>query len=370
MSEEVLVTVGVAVYNGENFLRQALESVLNQTYRHLEVLVFNDGSTDASLSIVRSFADERIVVIDSSRNYGPGYGRQVLKTLASGDYLTWLDADDVYLPGRIEKLLHHALRQGSDITCDVYRMMSHSGELLEATYRIPDKVAGDPHFTRLFERNVMIPHPLIHRRCYQAIDYDVTLRCSEDYDYWLKCSYAGYSFSLLDEIGLLYRLTEQSLSSDHERNRFKTRQVLEKYRVEELVQLYRTRGYSESTANYMACLQHIFRYDYEAALAYALRPWCQDNDVDQDFYIGTLYLRVGNPQQARYHLEKHLARNPRSPAGHNNLGVARVMMNEDGHPHFAEALACFPGYCDAGLNLKDPSARRITDTQLNAYAAR
>lgn len=366
----VLVTIGVAVYNGEQFIRQALESVLNQSYPHLEVLVFNDGSTDATLSVVRACADARIIIIDSSRNYGLAYGRQVLKTLASGDYLTWLDADDLYLPHRIEKLLQHALRTGADITCDVYRMMDQDGQLLDRTYRIPDKVASDPYFTRLFERNTMIPHPLLRKSCYKAVDYDVTLRVSEDYDYWLKCSYAGYSFSLADEIGLLYRLTQQSLSSNHQRNRLVTRQILEKYSVEELIELYRARGLSEPTVNYMACLQYIFRYNYQAALEYALRPWLQEDDVDQDFYVGTLYLRLGDPKQARHYLEKHLTRQPRSPAGHNNLGVALTMMNEDGHPYFAEALACFPEYCDARLNLDEPAPGHITDTQLSAHRAR
>ena len=363
---DALVTIGIAVHNGEEFIQQALESALNQTYPHLEVLVFNDGSTDATLSIVRTFADSRITIVDASKNYGLSYGRQVLKTLALGDYLTWLDADDLYLPDRIEKLLQHALRNGSDVTCDVYRMMDHNGQMLDRVHRIPDKVASDPHFTRLFERNVMIPHPLIRRGCYQAIDYDVTLTVSEDYDYWLKCSYAGFTFSLLDEIGLLYRLTPQSLSANPERNRVNTRRILEKYSIEELVELYRSRGYPEPTANYMACLQHIFRYNYQAALEYALRPWSQEDDVDQDFYIGTLYLRVGKPELARRYLETHLTRHPYSPAGHNNLGVALTTMNEDGSPSFAKALAYFPGYYDAGVNLNDPARRRITDTQLNA----
>ena len=68
--QETLVTIGICVYNGEPFLRQTLSSALSQTHQNLEIILFNDGSTDQTLSVLDEFSDPRIHVVDSNRNRG------------------------------------------------------------------------------------------------------------------------------------------------------------------------------------------------------------------------------------------------------------------------------------------------------------
>ena len=361
---ETLVTIGICVYNGEPFLRQTLSSALSQTHQNLEIILFNDGSTDQTLGVLNQFSDPRIHVVDSSKNRGVGYARQVVKTLARGDYFAWLDADDIYHPDRIETLLRHALDHGSDLTCDVYRMMTHKGEITQQTYRVPDKISADSHFTRLFERNVMIPHPLTSSRCLKSIDYDTSLKVSDDYDFWLKACYGGYLFSFVDEIKLDYRLTEGSLTSDPRRSRAETREILCKYPVPDLAALYRRRGFSLEHINYMQCLQYLFREDYESALSFAFQPWPDEQDVDQEFYQGTLLLRDSRLPDARGHLERHLSRYPKSPAGKNNMGVLLRLTGEAATSYFSEALKILPDYQDALENLASGGRRIITDTQI------
>lgn len=363
-SQETLVTIGICVYNGEPFLRQTLNSALSQTHQNLEIILFNDGSTDRTHSVLDEFSDPRIHRVDSNRNRGVGYARQVVKTLARGEYFAWLDADDIYHPNRIETLLRHALDHGSDLTCDVYRLMTHQGEITAQTYRIPEKVSSDPHFTRLFERNVMIPHPLTSARCLKSVEYDTDLKVSDDYDFWLKASYAGYLFSFVDEIKLDYRLTEGSLTSDPKRSRAETREILGKYPVPELATLYQKRGFSREHINYMQCLQYLFRQDYESALSFAFQPWPDEEDVDQDFYQGTLLLRDSQLPDARMHLESHLSRHPESPAGKNNMGVLLRLTGETGGSCFSDALSILPDYQDAADNLASGSRGIITDTQI------
>ena len=362
--QETLVTIGICVYNGAPFLRQTLSSALSQTHQNLGIILFNDGSTDQTISVLNEFSDPRIHLVDSSRNRGVGYARQVVKTLARGEYFAWLDADDVYHPDRIETLLRHALDHGSDLTCDVYRLMTHEGEISKRTYRIPDKVSADPHFTRLFERNVMIPHPLTSARCLKSIEYDTNLKVSDDYDFWLKACYGGYLFSFVDEIKLDYRLTEGSLTSDPRRSRAETREILGKYPVPELATLYRRRGFSLEHINYMQCLQYLFREDYGSALSFAFQPWPDEEDVDQEFYQGTLMLRDSQLADARGHLERHLSRHPESPAGKNNMGVLLRLTGEPAGSYFSEALGILPDYQDDAENLASGSRRIITDTQI------
>ena len=361
---DILVTIGMNVYNGERFLREALDSALRQTHENLEILVYDDGSTDGTPAILASIADSRVRVIRAETNRGLGHGRRCLQREARGRYVTWLDADDVFLPNRVERLLSRALESDADIACDVYQYMSQDGRPLQQWHRIPEKVACEPHFTRLFERNVMIPHPLIRHTCLKSLSYDASFRHSEDYDFWLRCSFAGKRFVVCDEIGLRYRLTPGSLSKNIRRSREQTRKALSKHALSDVVQLYRARGYSAAHIHYMLCLQHIFRGRYEEALGYARRPWPGERDVDQDFYLGTLYLRTSCFPEARKHLETHLERQPESPAGLNNLGVLLESVGRDGSEHFQQALRVRPDYHDARQNLQQSTNWFITDTQL------
>jgi glycosyltransferase involved in cell wall biosynthesis len=97
---EPLVSVVVPVYNGERFLAEALGSIFAQDYRPLEVVVVDDGSTDGSARVARGFAE---VVYAHQPNAGPAAARNLGARLARGDFLAFLDADDVWLPGKLTR---------------------------------------------------------------------------------------------------------------------------------------------------------------------------------------------------------------------------------------------------------------------------
>ena len=96
-----LVSVILPVYNCEKYIKQSIQSILSQTYKNLELIVINDGSTDGTLNTIRSLNDERIVLI-SQRNMGlPSALNEGLK-IARGEFIARQDADDVSLSERIE----------------------------------------------------------------------------------------------------------------------------------------------------------------------------------------------------------------------------------------------------------------------------
>lgn len=101
------VTILVAVYNTEPFLRQCLDSLVGQTYPHLQIVCVDDGSTDQSLRILREYeqADPRIVVRHLDENVGPGAARNIGLALAEGDYVGMVDSDDWIAPDAIERLV-------------------------------------------------------------------------------------------------------------------------------------------------------------------------------------------------------------------------------------------------------------------------
>jgi len=98
-----LVTVLMPVYNGQHFIKESIESILNQSYTNFEFLIINDGSTDDSEKIINSYTDHRIVFINNAENKGLIETLNSGIQLSKGDYIARMDADDISLVNRIEK---------------------------------------------------------------------------------------------------------------------------------------------------------------------------------------------------------------------------------------------------------------------------
>jgi glycosyltransferase involved in cell wall biosynthesis len=98
-----LVSVLMLTYNGGRFIKEAIESVLTQTYVHLELIIIDDGSTDDTQEIIRRFTDERIRYISHEKNAGLLARRKESPPLAKGACVAVLDSDDVWLPTKLEK---------------------------------------------------------------------------------------------------------------------------------------------------------------------------------------------------------------------------------------------------------------------------
>ena len=112
------VSVIIPVYNVEAYLRQCLDSVVNQTLREIEIICVDDGSTDKSAAILKEYAakDGRIKVLTQS-NTGAGAARNVGIARATGEWITFCDADDWIEPNAIEKMVAAAQREDADCVC-------------------------------------------------------------------------------------------------------------------------------------------------------------------------------------------------------------------------------------------------------------
>lgn len=96
------VSIVVAVYNGEHYIEECIESLLSQTYQDFEIIVVNDGSTDATAEKLKKFGPEKIFLIHFETNLGVAIARNEGVKKASGDYVAILDADDLALPERLQ----------------------------------------------------------------------------------------------------------------------------------------------------------------------------------------------------------------------------------------------------------------------------
>lgn len=137
-----LVSVIIPVYNAGKCLPACLESVLSQSYRHIEVILVNDGSRDNSLEVCESYRsrDPRVRVIDQ-RNAGPGAARNAALAVAQGEYLQFLDSDDILPEGATEGLV--GAMEGQDLVIAHFRICpkvgGHSDHGLVKTNQSVDK---------------------------------------------------------------------------------------------------------------------------------------------------------------------------------------------------------------------------------------
>ena len=118
-----LITIIINVYNGEKFINKCIDSIINQTYKKIEILIINDGSTDNTLKIIKKYKDKRIRII-TTKNKGLSMSRNIGIENAKGEYLYFIDSDDYIEPNTIEYLYNLNKKNNTLIsTCksiDVY----------------------------------------------------------------------------------------------------------------------------------------------------------------------------------------------------------------------------------------------------------
>ena len=221
---EPLVTVILPVYNGAEFLGAAIESAQTQTYRNLEIIIVDDGSTDTSFQIATSYAakDERISVIYQP-NGGVAKARNTAIAAANGEFLAPLDADDLWLPDKIARQMACMLATGDDcgFVYSWWALIDQVGNIVDRSPRWT--VAGHRFETLLlinFTGNASIP--LFRKHCLvEAGGYNSALAAAqsggcEDLEVVLRVA-VRYSIGVVPEILMGYRRSPDSMSTDCDR---------------------------------------------------------------------------------------------------------------------------------------------------------
>lgn len=132
MHKKIKVSIIIPVYNLQYYVGMALQSCIGQSYENMEIIVVNDGSTDCSECVVRSFMNDKRIVLCNQANSGVSAARNRGIELATGDYITFLDGDDTLAPDTIEKFVEVALRPGFDykwIFFPVVRVLENGEEV-------------------------------------------------------------------------------------------------------------------------------------------------------------------------------------------------------------------------------------------------
>jgi len=198
VNQEPIVSVIMPVYNGEPYLREAIDSILAQTYTNFELLVVDDNSTDLTVNIVQSYADPRIRLLTAAHE---GIAQALNKGLAAarGNYVARMDSDDVSAPHRLEKQVAYLmLHQGVVMVGSWARLIDQESNNIGTCRTLLTR--GRQLRVALWADNQFVHGSVMMRRdAVRAVaDYRYDFTTSEDYDMWLR----------LAEIGELANLAE------------------------------------------------------------------------------------------------------------------------------------------------------------------
>lgn len=209
-----LVSIVIPSYNASRYIKEAVDSALAQTYRNIEIIVVDDGSTDDTREVLgQCIATGKIRYI-YQENRGLASARNTGIKNAKGDYIAFLDADDLFLPSKVEEQVEFLEKNQFDVCyCDLLHFTeSEPKKFYHHRYKYP---SGDV-FGELLKRQFINPLTLLIRReVFEKYGYfDENLRRSEDYDLWLRWAYAGVRFYYLDKILAHYRIRSAGNLSD------------------------------------------------------------------------------------------------------------------------------------------------------------
>lgn len=140
-TNENLISVIIPVYNGEKYLSECLDSVLNQTYQNLEIIIVNDGSNDNTKSIVEEYVkrDNRIMLLNNDESRGVAEARNIGIKTANGNYVAFVDADDVVSNDYVEKLFTK-MDEEVDVVCSGYYEVQNDVNNILKIHTLPNKV--------------------------------------------------------------------------------------------------------------------------------------------------------------------------------------------------------------------------------------
>ncbi len=225
MSSAPEISLIMSVYNGEDYLCEAIDSVLKQTFTNWELIVINDCSTDKTGEILNNYAlqDSRVKVYTNEVNLRLPSSLNKALSLAQGKYIARMDADDVCLPDRLEKQ-YAFMEKNQDIALSSCRFMTLKNGVISSGG------CGGKNDNESIKALLLVTNPILHpgiiarAEVIKKLGYDKNFTCTEDMELWTRFILAGENVQILPEYLMIYRLHDKQI----------TETTLEKQKVEVL----------------------------------------------------------------------------------------------------------------------------------------
>jgi glycosyltransferase involved in cell wall biosynthesis len=215
MKETPLISIVMPAFNVEKYIKKAVESIINQTYNNWELIIIDDGSTDNTVQIIKSFTDKRIIFLKNKKNIGHrGFVRNLNRglELAKGEFIVRMDSDDISLPTRIEEQIAF-LQKHPNITF----LGTSVIEIDENDKIIAKKEFPKTHkkIVKTMKKKNCIIHPTLAMRK-NTLRYREKMFYVEDYDLYLRGIKKKYEFASLRKPLVKYRILQSSICNKNQ----------------------------------------------------------------------------------------------------------------------------------------------------------
>lgn len=217
-----LVSVIIPVYNAEKYIKQAIESVLYQTYKNVEIIIVNDFSTDKSDEIIKSLMakhkEVNILYFINEKNLGVAESRNIGIRYASGEYIAFLDADDYWFPNKLEKQINLFLQNPNIGLVHTYKVVLKEDKNFwfptKYHLKLINRLEGEI-YDKIIQGNWICTSSVMIKKC--IIDkvgfFNSKFSPSEDWDLWIRMAKVT-SFGLVREFLTCYRHNDLGISKD------------------------------------------------------------------------------------------------------------------------------------------------------------
>lgn len=210
--EKDLVSIITPVYNAERFLKQTIESVINQSYENWEMILVDDRSQDNSEKIIKDYMDrdKRIKYIKLEKNSGAAVARNTAIKNSIGRYIAFLDSDDIWNKNKLDVQINFMKNNNIGFSFSEYDVMTENGEKIDRIIKIPEKINY-----RGYLKNTIIGCLTVVIDREICGDFEmVDIRKNQDMATWLQLLKKGYSAYGVNECLATYRLVDGSISNN------------------------------------------------------------------------------------------------------------------------------------------------------------
>ena len=239
MSNSVKISVIMSVYNGESYLSEAIDSVLAQSFTDFELIVINDCSTDQTGALLAQYAarDSRVRVHTNEVNLRLPSSLNKAISLAAGQYIARMDADDICLPDRLEKQ-YAFMEANPDVALSSCRFMTLKNGVVSSGG------CGGKTDHESIKAMLLVTNPILHPGIIAKADvirelgYDKNFTCTEDMELWSRFVMANHKVELQSEYLMIYRLHDKQITeTTKERQRKEVATIQKRYYAELLEQM-------------------------------------------------------------------------------------------------------------------------------------
>ena len=210
MASQALVSISMPAFNAAKYIASSIQSVLDQTYQHFELIIYDDGSSDQTREIIQSFSDPRIKTILADQNQGLIVARNAIAQQAQGKYIALLDCDDIAEPTRLEEQVAYLEGGQCDLCGTAYWTINEQTRIIKKSkqkYSNADLkallVIGSPFCN---------PTVMGKAEIFKDLPYLQQNKHAEDYGFFVEAALKGWRFSNLKNRLLTYRLHESQIS--------------------------------------------------------------------------------------------------------------------------------------------------------------